>query len=57
MIKNLEQAVMEVAIAGSPEEVNEKYSLLCYQRKFLYEYLADELEIPEGTPVTHLRFL
>ena len=56
MISSLENAAMKVAAAGTLADVEEAYSLLCYNRKFLYEYLEDELVIPEGTPVTYLRF-
>jgi hypothetical protein len=57
MVKYLEEAAVQVGDAKTPEEVADAYRMLCYARKFLYEYLEDELEVPEGTPVTHLRFL
>ena len=57
MIKHLEVDAMSLALATTPEEVMEKYTILCFSRKFLYEYLEDALEVSEGTATTSLRFL
>ena len=56
MISRLENAAMAVAVAKTTEDVNDAYTILAYSRKFLYEFLEDELEFDEDTPVTHLRF-
>ena len=56
MISRLENSAMAVATAQTPEEIDDAYTILCLDRKIFYEYLEDELEIPEGTPLAYLRF-
>ena len=57
MIKHLENDALRLGEATTPAEIAEAYTVLCFSRKFLYEYLEDSLEVPEGTATTFLRFL
>ena len=58
MIRHVEESAIRVNRAHTPEAIDEAYKILCLNRKFLYEYLYDNMEFDEDEPggMTALRF-
>lgn len=60
MIFELEEAVMDYVDPSSDRDKTDRYTVLCYQRKFLYEYLSEierEAGVLSSAPTTLVRFI